>query len=234
MTIQETYNDLFNTKLGLAGVCPVGAPSQPLLGTYGRFENGIYQIVGTIQEFGIQSVPGTPASFQDSFEMMTSDIASVNFDMDGGYHVVPEIPIDAANAGIEFTFKNHNQISVKASGLSMAEIDLKVFDKIADKVRDRSKFYDWRFVTSVVTATSVVQFGSESKSGNIKLCGNGNALTEYGAVSLIAGLSFEGETEMTFNYIETPSLTPVPLCMNMLSYSKHHDEKLYYQRNGAE
>ncbi|MCO6435191.1 hypothetical protein [Nitrosomonas nitrosa] len=233
MSLPTDYNNSINKQLNLAAVFPLNTAGVAP-GAYGFFYDGTWQRVGTIEDFGEYQTPSSPAPYRDSFNYSTQHIKSVNYVINGSYQVVPEIPVDAAQAAIKFTFSASNQFQATLNGLTNVAYDLSIFSKIAGQVRTKDKFYDWRFITSVIYAESVVLFGAESSKASITLNGSGTALTEYGEFSLSESLSFGDDEEMSFKHIGVLSPEPYPFAMNLISYSKHHSDKIYYQRNGNE
>ncbi len=182
-----------------------------VLGDIGVIDDDVFMPLTSLEQFGVR-LERTPASHDMAFEYASAGAVEFGFKAKGDANptFLPNIPIDQAGLGINFT--RENATVFRADGGTQQrfadETSLKV--EIRSLIRAGLWDRDWHVVTDVIDATSTAALVSRSSGASVEV--SVSADVSAGGLKLLtadAEAKIVASRSMQIAVIATNGLTPL-------------------------
>lgn len=190
-------------------------------GSYGTYKDGVWQKLGTIDQFGPSYTVSPPEAVDGSYTWSSDHIKSTSVVFNGTIWVPGEDGAGTGQVGTQYTDSSDTMFHVTSGDAQQYEMAPGTLGEIVNTVKEHPGWQDWRFVTGLTVVDGVLAFGGSTKNASCVVTGSAEAVTDEGAGKLSAGLSITDSnvTEMNANY--PPGGTPVAFAMYLYQIDKH-------------
>lgn len=191
MGLARKYNKVLHKELDIhAAWLPI--TNNFTLGDFGIIDDGVFQRMGNISDFGISNV-----------ETLDGPESSINFSSEGtraislsGDIEVPALPEGDIGAKIRLEFSNENSMVIKGKIVST---EMKSIITIANKLASIPAWHPYskkmKIVSAVYRATDCAVLTTKKKGAMFEISGTANALRIFNAGRAEAGLQITKSRE---------------------------------------
>jgi hypothetical protein len=142
-------------------------PQQKIaLGDYGRFQKGLFQRDGKLEDLGIKVQRGVPDESRALYQYHSANSSSAQLKLKGS-----GTPAAAAEvtAGLEIKFADANSVFFNAAGCSLNTLTnlTAIGNAVRSRLENGTWEYDWVVITTLIAAKSTTAIISSSSNGNI-------------------------------------------------------------------
>ena len=191
MGITRDYAKFLDKEFGLRPVWPPTTPIVP--GDYGDIEDGVFRKLGNVTEdFGI-SCPVMTKQTNFDIDCQSRDTRVTTFDKNGQVKALTDDL--SGKATIRIDFKKEDSFFLRASDLKSNA--LKSINKLSWAIKERTSarqwnHIQWKVVSTVYEAPSVIILGSKSEEASIYFKGSAQALIKVFEGKVESGVQISG------------------------------------------